>query len=176
MKPIYLILTLLLAGAEPALAQFAVRGFSTGGSSGVATGGGFTMAVTLGQTVAGTSSNADFAAAFGAATPGGATSTGVEVAPADTDTGVPHEFRLDQNYPNPFNPETTIAFALPQAGHVTLAVYNALGQRVALLLSETRPAGRYEATWNAAGLPSGLYLYQIQADGFQAVRKMMLIK
>ena len=59
---------------------------------------------------------------------------------------------------------------------MTLAVYNALGQQVAVLLSETRPAGRYEAIWNATGLPSGIYFYQIRADDFHAVRKMVLIK
>ena len=173
MKTIYIIL-LLLASAAPALAQFAVRGLNTTGGSGVLTGSDFTVAVTLGQAVAGTSSNADFSAAFGAGAPGGTTPTGVEVAPVDAE--VPGEFRLDQNYPNPFNPETTIAFTLPRAGHVTLAVYNALGQQVAVLAAEARPAGRYEATWNAVGLPSGLYFYQMRADDFLAVRKMVLIK
>ncbi len=72
--------------------------------------------------------------------------------------------------------QTTIAFDLKKPGHVTLAVYNALGQKVAVLVSETQPAGRYEVTWDAGGLPSGLYFYQIRADHFHAVRKMVLIK
>ena len=54
-------------------------------------------------------------------------------------------------------------------------IYNALGQHVAMLMDEPRPAGRYEATWNAAGLPSGIYFYQVRTDDFQAVRKMVLI-
>ncbi len=100
--------------------------------------------------------------------------TGVEVAPVGDE--VPGEYRLDQNYPNPFNPQTTIAFDLKKPGHVSLAVYNALGQKVAVLVSETQPAGRYEVTWDADSLPSGLYFYQIRADNFHAVRKMVLIK
>ena len=169
-------LMLLLAGAQPALAQFVLRGFDTVAGSGVLTGSDFTVRLTLGQAVAGTASNADFTAGFGPRAPAGAVSTGIEVAPVEADTGVPRQFRLDQNYPNPFNPETTIAFELAQTGHVTLAVYNALGRRVAMLMDDARPAGRYEATWDAAGLPSGIYFYQIRTGDFQAVRKMVLLK
>ena len=171
-----LLIILLLAGAEPASAQFVLRGVDTAAGSGVLTGSGFTVRVTMGQAVAGTASNADFTAGFGQNAPTAVVSTGIEVAPVENDTGVPRQFRLDQNYPNPFNPETIIAFDMPRAGYVMLAVYNALGQQVATLMAETRPAGRYEATWNAIGLPSGIYFYQIQTDDFQAVRKMMLIK
>ena len=175
-KRILFILTLLLlAGVQPALAQFVVRALNTPNGIGVLTGSDFTASVAVGQAVAGTSSNADFTAALGLGVLTGAVMpTGVEVAPAGDE--VPGEYRLDQNYPNPFNPQTTIAFDLKRSGHVSLAVYNALGQKVAVLVSETQPAGRYEVTWDAGSLPSGLYFYQIRADNFHAVRKMVLIK
>ncbi len=126
-KRILFILTLLLlAGVQPALAQFVVRALNTPNGIGVLTGSDFTASVAVGQAVAGTSSNADFTAALGLGVLTGAVMpTGVEVAPAGDE--VPGEYRLDQNYPNPFNPQTTIAFDLKKPGHVSLAVYNALG-------------------------------------------------
>ncbi|HEV2122355.1 MAG TPA: alginate lyase family protein, partial [Chloroflexota bacterium] len=77
---------------------------------------------------------------------------------------VPTEFKLDSNYPNPFNPTTTITYHLPEATHVTLAVYNVAGQRVAQLVSSEQGAGVHQAVWDgrdASGVPvaSGLYLY-----------------
>ncbi len=175
-KRILFVLTLLLlAGVQPALAQFVVRALDTPNGIGVLTGSDFTVSVIVGQAVVGTSSNADFTAALGLGTLTGAIMpTGVEVAPVGDEA--PGEYRLDQNYPNPFNPQTTIAFDLKKPGHVTLAVYNALGRELAVLVSETKPTGRYEVTWDAGSLPSGLYFYQIRVDGFHAVRKMVLIK
>ncbi len=173
-KRIFFILTLLLlAGVQPALAQFVVRALNTPNGIGVLTGSDFTASVAVGQAVGGTSSNADFTVGLGVLT-GAVMPTGVEVAPVGDEA--PGEYRLDQNYPNPFNPQTTIAFDLKKPGRVSLAVYNALGQKVAVLVSETQPAGRYEVTWDAGSLPSGLYFYQLRADNFHAVRKMVLIK
>jgi hypothetical protein len=85
-------------------------------------------------------------------------------------------FALEQNYPNPFNPTTTITFAVPRAGHVRLAVYNLLGEEVAQLTDERLSAGRYGANFNAAALPSGVYLYRLEADGVNLARKMVLMK
>ena len=94
---------------------------------------------------------------------------------------IPTEFALQQNYPNPFNPETTIRFALPQATEVNLMIYNLQGQLVRKLVSESREAGFHEIVWDArddAGrsMPSGLYLYRIQAGAFMEVRKLMLLR
>jgi len=169
----YILTLLLLVGVQPALAQFVLRALNTPNGIGVLTGSDFTASVAVGQAVAGTSSNDDFTVGLGALT-GAVIPTGIEVAPVGDE--VPGNSRLDQNYPHPFNPQTTITFDLKKSGHVSLAVYNALGQQVAVLVSETQPAGRYEVTWDAAGLPSGLYFYQIRAANFHAVRKMMLIK
>jgi N-acetylneuraminic acid mutarotase len=89
---------------------------------------------------------------------------------------VPQEFALAQNYPNPFNPGTTIEFALPHAGFVTLKVYNVLGEEVATLAAGDHPAGTFEATWDANGLPSGVYFYQLNAGEHVQMRKALLMK
>ena len=91
--------------------------------------------------------------------------------------GIPAEYSLSQNYPNPFNPSTKIQYALPVEGSVTLKVFNILGQEVMTLINnKLEPAGRHEVTFNASNLPSGIYLYHIQADGFVQVKKMILLK
>ena len=94
----------------------------------------------------------------------------------EIDNAVPTEFALEQNYPNPFNPSTSIRFSLPLANQVQLKVYNMLGQEVATLLNEFKNAGSYEVSFDAANLPSGVYVYAITAGSFSAVKKMMLLK
>jgi hypothetical protein len=89
---------------------------------------------------------------------------------------VPVTMELGQNYPNPFNPSTTINFAVPQAGHVRLAVYNMYGQLVDVLVDEVREAGSYTLSWTAGSLPSGTYLYTMQAAGSLVSRSMSLVK
>jgi hypothetical protein len=89
---------------------------------------------------------------------------------------IPTQFALQQNYPNPFNPTTQIRFDLPQAQHVRLRIFNALGQLVATLVDETRDAGSYTITWDARNVSTGLYLYQIKAGNFVETRKMLLMK
>lgn len=92
-------------------------------------------------------------------------------------TEQPREYELAQNYPNPFNPSTKIQYALPVEGNVTLKVYNILGQQVRTLIdNQLLPAGRHEVTFDAANLPSGLYIYRLQTNNFVDVKKMMLLK
>ncbi|MCL5035275.1 MAG: carboxypeptidase regulatory-like domain-containing protein [Bacteroidetes bacterium] len=93
----------------------------------------------------------------------------------------PTNYTLDQNYPNPFNPTTQIAFSIPQEEHVTIAIYNILGERVATLLSGNLSAGSHLVTWNARNssgemLPTGVYFYQLSTPHFTAVKKMLLLK
>ena len=92
------------------------------------------------------------------------------------DGAVPDAFHLDQNYPNPFNPTTAIPFSVAAAGPVSLAVYNVLGQEVAVLVDEPLAAGNYTADFRADGLPSGVYLYRLKAGSTVVTRKMLLAK
>jgi hypothetical protein len=99
------------------------------------------------------------------------------VATVDSDpAGLPRDITLGQNYPNPFNPSTTIEFALPHSGFVTLKVYNVLGEEVASLLNEDHPAGTFKATWDASGMPSGIYFYRLTAGKFVQTKKMVLMR
>lgn len=88
----------------------------------------------------------------------------------------PTAFSLQQSYPNPFNPSTTIRYGLPQDADVTLEVFNALGQRVALLVSEKQAAGYHEAHFTAGGLASGAYFYTIRAGDYYATKSLVLLK
>jgi len=89
---------------------------------------------------------------------------------------VPNEFFLAQNYPNPFNPQTHIEFGLPRSAHVKLTILNSRGQQIAVLVNETRPAGRHVIPWNANGHASGTYFLQIKAGEFQQTRRMTLVR
>ena len=89
---------------------------------------------------------------------------------------IPTAFALEQNHPNPFNPETVIRYHIAQAGPVRLDVLNLLGRTVAVLVDDTRAAGTYTATLDARHLPSGLYLYRLQAGPTVLTRKMVLAK
>ena len=81
-----------------------------------------------------------------------------------------------QNYPNPFNPSTLISFTLPEQGDVELKIFDVLGNEVATLVNESKPAGSYEVEWNASNLPSGVYIYQLVAGTNIQMKKMLLLK
>lgn len=88
----------------------------------------------------------------------------------------PLAFGLDQNYPNPFNPNTNIKFSLSEPGNVKLAVYNTLGEEVAVLVNNYTEAGSHELNFDAANLPSGTYVYRLEAPGYIEAKKMILMK
>jgi len=90
--------------------------------------------------------------------------------------GEPLHNGLAQNYPNPFNPLTTIRYAVPNDGMVTLAVYDVLGREVALLVNESKQSGSYTVTFDASKLPSGMYFYRLKANGLNDVKKMVVAK
>ena len=95
---------------------------------------------------------------------------------ADDDINFVNEFELQQNFPNPFNPSTKISWQSPANGWQTLKIYDVLGNEVATLLNEEKPAGVYEVEFNAAGLSSGIYFYQLKSDSYLETRKMILMK
>ena len=86
------------------------------------------------------------------------------------------DYKLSQNYPNPFNPSTQIDFSIPENGYTKLEIYNSLGQVVNTLVSGDLSAGSYTATFDGAGLSSGIYFYKLQSGEFSTVKKMNLIK
>jgi hypothetical protein len=100
---------------------------------------------------------------------------------ASTTIPPPTAYDLAQNYPNPFNPATTIIYQVPEIAHVTLEVYNVLGERVATLVDEQQAAGYYRVEWNGKdseqrSVSSGVYYCKILAGGFTGIKKMMLVK
>jgi len=99
----------------------------------------------------------------------------------ETAVAWPEQLTLGQNYPNPFNASTTIGYHLPQDGHVEMALYNTLGQRVRLLVDEVRPAGNHQVTWDGTDerghqVASGLYFCRMQAGGLTQTTKMILMR
>jgi parallel beta-helix repeat protein len=89
---------------------------------------------------------------------------------------IPNEFELFQNYPNPFNPATVISYQSPVSSDVVLKVYNVLGNEVATLLDEYKPAGKYEVRFDASGLSSGTYFYQLCVGELIQTRKMIVLR
>lgn len=90
--------------------------------------------------------------------------------------GLPIEFVLEQNYPNPFNPSTVISYQLPVNGFVILKVFDVLGNKVATLVDEYKPAGLYEIEFDASSLASGIYYYQLNTNKFIQTKKMVLLR
>jgi endo-1,4-beta-xylanase len=88
----------------------------------------------------------------------------------------PFEYRLDNNYPNPFNPLTQIPYSIKQRGHISLKVYNILGQEVTTLFEGVQQPGKYQATFDGKGLASGVYLYQLKANNYVKTKKLILLK
>ena len=89
---------------------------------------------------------------------------------------VPTAFVLEQNYPNPFNPSTTISYALPTTGRVTLRVFNVLGEVVATLVDGVQPAGTHRVAFLADHLTSGVYFARLESGSFAGTSKMLLMK
>lgn len=106
------------------------------------------------------------------------TSTDVEEESGDL---LPQECSLSQNYPNPFNPVTTIEYNIPARSHVTIEVYNILGQKIRTLVDELKSAGDFRTTWdgndsNGVRAPTGIYFYLFRAGDFNETKKMLLLK
>jgi len=88
----------------------------------------------------------------------------------------PQAFSLGQNYPNPLNPSTVISYQIGATSHVTLKVYNVLGEEVTTLVNKTEDPGKYSVRFDGSKLPSGVYFYRMDAGNFIAVEKLVLMK
>lgn len=100
-----------------------------------------------------------------------------DVIPPDNPQNIlPDNFSLEQNYPNPFNPATTIAYKLPKNSLVTIKIYDLSGRLISTLVNENKTAGTYETRFNASGLSSGVYLYEMKAGDFKETRKLVFLK
>jgi len=89
---------------------------------------------------------------------------------------IPATYFLEQNYPNPFNPTTVITFGLPRSGHITVMVFNVVGEVVGVLADGFYPPGRYRASWDAGHLPTGSYFYQLRAGERVLTKKLLLVR
>ena len=89
---------------------------------------------------------------------------------------LPTTYALRQNYPNPFNPITQIRYELPKSTSVNLTVFDVLGREVVTLVDEVQEAGYKSAEWNASDKPTGVYFYQLRANGFLDTRKLLLLR
>ncbi len=89
---------------------------------------------------------------------------------------IPKTFALHQNFPNPFNPVTTIQFSLPYKSHTTLKMFNLLGEEVTRLIEKELPDGDFSVQWDASNFASGVYFYRLEAEGFIATKKLLLLK
>jgi len=99
-----------------------------------------------------------------------------EIVSVKSDEITPISFALKQNYPNPFNPSTKIKFSIQDFGFVSLKIYDILGNEVTTLVNSEKSAGVYKVEWNATGIPSGVYFYQLKTEGFVETKKMILLR
>ena len=89
---------------------------------------------------------------------------------------IPAEFRLHNNYPNPFNPETNIIFEMPKSGLVIITIYDMLGNKIAVPVSQHLSAGVYKVNWAATNLASGIYFYRFETKDFSDTKRMVFLK
>jgi hypothetical protein len=95
---------------------------------------------------------------------------------ADENFVLPKDFVLHQNYPNPFNPSTKISWQSSIGSRQSLKIYELNGKEVEIIFDEFKPAGSYEVSFNASGLPSGIYFYKLEAGNYTETKKMLLLK
>ncbi len=168
--------TLILTGAMIALsslsaqAQFSIPKSVIGSGGGPASGGTFTLNGTIGQAIIGPVAGGGFTDNQGFWYENLA--AGVKQL-----AQIPNGFALGQNYPNPFNPSTTIRFSVPERSKVTMRVMNLLGEEVARVVdNKTYGSGTYEVDFLAKDLPSGTYVYRLEAGNIVMTKKMVLMK
>ena len=114
---------------------------------------------------------------FGIVTiPGFETKLTDEIVKVESDESTPDNFVLEQNFPNPFNPSTRISYSIAENSFITLKVYDILGNEIATLINEEKPAGKYDVEFDANNFSSGIYVYRLQSGNIFETRKMILLK
>ncbi|MFQ5568358.1 MAG: T9SS type A sorting domain-containing protein [Rhodothermales bacterium] len=171
--PSLLLLIAGLAVCSTTRAQFASPSGVFGSGAISTENASFRLDATFGQPMAGWSGGNIYAVEIGFWFTVPDVGTAIEEVASDA---VPARFRLEQNYPNPFNPATTIRYALPRAGPVRLVVYDVRGREVTTLVDRQQAPGTYAVDLDATSLPSGVYFYRMEADGFVEARSMLLVK
>ena len=168
---------LLIAGAcivlsaASAFAQYTIASSVVGSGGGPASNSTYSMNGTIGQPVIGLVSGSQYAVGQGFWHSLNITN---DVKPAP---GVADGYDLEQNFPNPFNPSTTIRFSIPERQKVTLKIMNLLGEEVTRAIDgEWMEPGKYEYVFQAENIPSGTYIYRLEAGNFVKTRKMVLTK
>jgi hypothetical protein len=145
-----------------------------GGAAGVSSGDNGTVAVSVGETNTGAtmgSNGSMFTGFWDIATGLNAFSS------IDSEPALPLQWEIGNAYPNPFNPSTTVSVSIPLASRIHVAVYNVLGQRVAVLEDGVFMAGIHRFVWNANGLASGVYFLRVEAPGhMQKMQKVVLVR
>lgn len=169
---------LLIAGAcialsaASAFAQYSIQSSVIGSGGGPASNGTYSMNGTVGQPVIGQVSGSQYSVGQGF---WHALSLTNDV--PISKYGDPNGYELEQNFPNPFNPSTTIRFSIPEHQKVTLKIMNLLGEEVARPINgESMESGKYEYVFQADDIPSGTYIYRLEAGNFVKTRKMVLTK
>ncbi|MCU7503023.1 MAG: T9SS type A sorting domain-containing protein [Ignavibacteria bacterium] len=99
-----------------------------------------------------------------------------EISAVPYNGNMPQSYSMSQNFPNPFNPSTIITYSLPRQSFVELKVFDTIGREISTLVSKEQSAGEYKVQFDASSLPSGMYIYSIQAGEFRASKKLLLIK
>ncbi|MGE5499026.1 MAG: T9SS type A sorting domain-containing protein, partial [Syntrophothermus sp.] len=104
------------------------------------------------------------------------TNGGVTFINETKNTTRPGEFILLQNFPNPFNPTTTISYSIPKHSYVELKICDVLGREVSTLVNDQKHAGEHKVQFDGSSLPSGVYIYTIQAGSYRDSKKLLLLK
>ncbi len=156
----------------PAAAQTTLPQSVVGNGGGEMGGSNYSINGTVGQAVVGIVAGPDNIHQIGFWFPAFLPTIGV----ADPGAVQPHHFWLGRNYPNPFNPSTTLEYALPEASHVVMKLFDVGGRTVQTLVDEMVEAGFHRVTLNAGDLTSGVYYCRMQAADFLEVQRLVLVK